>query len=197
MADIAHYFQDTKAHRTIPLGQILDSIEYKGSRESRVASPQPYSHGHTHGTSVGAAVSTSEAALGNSNGGGPSAGDTLHAFVSPLPPYSLSGGEENDVHGGAGGLGGKKYTFKVITPKKTLLLCAPSEEEEVKWISAIRALIARRTKEAELAGRVTGGVDKGAESTGLSGNEKRKSLNPKEVEKRRSAQGVAGPFTSQ
>ncbi|KAK7690481.1 hypothetical protein QCA50_005579 [Cerrena zonata] len=37
------------------------------------------------------------------------------------------------------------HTFKVITPKKTLLLCAPSEEEEIKWLSAVRALIARRS----------------------------------------------------
>lgn len=42
---------------------------------------------------------------------------------------------------------GLNYTFKIITPKKTLLLSAPTEEEEVKWISAIRALIARRAKD--------------------------------------------------
>ena len=48
------------------------------------------------------------------------------------------------------------YIFKVVTPKKTLALSAPSEEEEVKWISAIRALIARRAKEVE-AGVTTGG----------------------------------------
>jgi pleckstrin homology domain-containing family A member 1/2 len=47
------------------------------------------------------------------------------------------------------------YTFKVFTPKKTFLLCAPSEEEEVSWISAIRVLIARRTKEAENASAAT------------------------------------------
>ena len=63
-------------------------------------------------------------------------------------------GTEEDTAGmlAAGG----KFTFKVITPKKTLLLCAPSEEEEVKWIGAIRVLIARRTS-AE-AGCSTGHV---------------------------------------
>lgn len=36
------------------------------------------------------------------------------------------------------------HTFKIVTTKRTLLLCAPSEEEEIKWLSAICALIARR-----------------------------------------------------
>ncbi|EPQ54326.1 PH-domain-containing protein [Gloeophyllum trabeum ATCC 11539] len=39
----------------------------------------------------------------------------------------------------------KKHTFKIVTTKRTLLLCAPSEEEEIKWLSAVRALIARRS----------------------------------------------------
>jgi hypothetical protein len=38
----------------------------------------------------------------------------------------------------------KSHTFKIVTTKRTLLLCAPSEEEEIKWLSAICALIARR-----------------------------------------------------
>jgi len=39
---------------------------------------------------------------------------------------------------------GNSHTFKIVTTKRTLLLCAPSEEEEIKWLSAICALIARR-----------------------------------------------------
>lgn len=57
--------------------------------------------------------------------------------VSP-PQASSSAGDEGDgTHG--------RYTFKVVTTKRTLLLCAPSEEEEIKWLSAVRALIARRS----------------------------------------------------
>jgi hypothetical protein len=41
--------------------------------------------------------------------------------------------------------GDKEHIFKIITPKKSFMLCAPSEEEEIKWLSAVRALIARRT----------------------------------------------------
>ncbi|QRV89935.1 pleckstrin homology domain-containing family A member 1 [Ceratobasidium sp. AG-Ba] len=40
--------------------------------------------------------------------------------------------------------GDKEHIFKIITPKRAFLLCAPSEEEEIKWLSAVRALIARR-----------------------------------------------------
>ncbi|KAG6862509.1 hypothetical protein C0995_000057 [Termitomyces sp. Mi166 len=37
------------------------------------------------------------------------------------------------------------HTFKIVTTKRTLLLCAPSEEDEIKWLGTIRALIARRS----------------------------------------------------
>lgn len=33
--------------------------------------------------------------------------------------------------------------FKIITPKRVYLLCAPTEEEEIKWLSALQALLAR------------------------------------------------------
>ena len=39
-----------------------------------------------------------------------------------------------------------------MTTKRTLLLCAPSEEEEIKWLSAIRALIARRSGQGVVPG---------------------------------------------
>lgn len=53
------------------------------------------------------------------------------------------------------------YTFKIVTTKRTLLLCAPSEEEEIKWLSAVRALIARRTGAGVVPGDLTGGGDAG------------------------------------
>lgn len=48
------------------------------------------------------------------------------------------------------------YTFKIVTTKRTLLLCAPSEEEEIKWLSAVRALIARRTGAGVVPGDLGG-----------------------------------------
>ncbi|CAE6456736.1 unnamed protein product [Rhizoctonia solani] len=50
-----------------------------------------------------------------------------------------------------GGHGDKEHIFKIITPKKSFMLCAPSEEEEIKWLSAVRALIARRAAIASAA----------------------------------------------
>lgn len=90
---------DTKPHRSIPLAQILDALEY-------------------------------DLPAGRHHPG------SSHPASPPHP--SSHGGEEHD---GAAG----KHTFKIVTTKRTLLLCAPSEEEEIKWLSAVRALIARRS----------------------------------------------------
>lgn len=32
-------------------------------------------------------------------------------------------------------------SFKIITPKRTYVVCAPSEDDEIKWISSIRVLL--------------------------------------------------------
>ena len=60
------------------------------------------------------------------------------------PPLASTSPEDAD---GAG-----THTFKVVTTKRTLLLCAPSEEEEIKWLSAIRALLARRSGQGVVPG---------------------------------------------
>jgi len=46
----------------------------------------------------------------------------------------------------------KNNTFKIVTTKRNLLLCAPSEEDEIKWLGAVRALIARRTANGPVGG---------------------------------------------
>ncbi|GBE87849.1 PH-domain-containing protein [Sparassis crispa] len=92
---------DTKPHRQIPLGQILDALEYDLPHDR-----------HT-----------------------PSVGVGSPGVASP-PQAAMHGDEGERAHA---------HTFKVVTTKRTLLLCAPSEEEEIKWLSAVRALIARRS----------------------------------------------------
>lgn len=47
----------------------------------------------------------------------------------------------------------RTHTFKIVTTKRTLLLCAPCEDDEIKWMGAIRALIARRTGSGLVPGR--------------------------------------------
>ncbi|PCH39391.1 PH-domain-containing protein [Wolfiporia cocos MD-104 SS10] len=66
-------------------------------------------------------------------------GPTVSSPPSTSPPQASSSAadEADGTHG--------RHTFKVVTTKRTLLLCAPSEEEEIKWLSAVRALIARRS----------------------------------------------------
>ncbi|KAF8239709.1 PH-domain-containing protein [Tricholoma matsutake] len=60
---------------------------------------------------------------------------TSPVVVSPptIPPSS----DADESHGA--------HTFKIVTTKKNLLLCAPTEEDEIKWLGAVRALIARRS----------------------------------------------------
>jgi len=44
------------------------------------------------------------------------------------------------------------HTFKIITPSRTFLVCAPTEEDEIRWLSALRVLIASvRKTESDLA----------------------------------------------
>ena len=75
--------------------------------------------------------------------------DAFEYDVPPAtaPPSHTRGGSDEVDHTLL------KHTFKIVTTKRTLVLCAPSEEEEIQWLSAVRALIARRSD----AGVVLGG----------------------------------------
>ena len=67
--------------------------------------------------------------------------------------------------------------FKIVTTKRTLLLCAPSEEDELRWLGAVRALITRRSESGQLPGDKAEELAKaqGAEhiSSGLKGKMRR------------------------
>lgn len=39
-----------------------------------------------------------------------------------------------------------EHCFKIITPKRTYLVCAPSEEDEIKWLAALQCLVARKNQ---------------------------------------------------
>ncbi|TFK33220.1 hypothetical protein BDQ12DRAFT_615588, partial [Crucibulum laeve] len=72
---------------------------------------------------------------------------TRQHAISPgmsSPPIAPSNSEGDESHG--------THTFKIVTTKRTLLLCAPSEEDEIKWLGAVRALIARRSGSAPAPG---------------------------------------------
>ncbi|KAI0322120.1 hypothetical protein OF83DRAFT_1161384 [Amylostereum chailletii] len=68
--------------------------------------------------------------------------DAFEHDVPAGPSSSGAGGSEDESGAGT-------HTFKIVTMERTLLLCAPSEEEEIRWVSAVRALIARREEGKE------------------------------------------------
>lgn len=63
-----------------------------------------------------------------------------------LGPSSTDGGE---------GVDSASHTFKIVTTKRNLLLCAPTEDDEIKWLGAIRALIARRSGSGVVPGKAS------------------------------------------
>ncbi|KAF6759884.1 pleckstrin-like protein [Ephemerocybe angulata] len=65
---------------------------------------------------------------------------------STLPP--MHGGASTDAEDGPAA-----HTFKIVTTKRNLLLCAPTEDDEIKWLGAIRALIARRSGSGVVPGK--------------------------------------------
>jgi hypothetical protein len=64
-------------------------------------------------------------------------------FKKPLPK-SQAANEENE------------HTFRLITAKRTFVLCAPSEEDEIKWLAGFRALL-NRERERSNPGTTTSG----------------------------------------
>ncbi|KAK2463420.1 hypothetical protein APHAL10511_004506 [Amanita phalloides] len=63
------------------------------------------------------------------------------------PPSLSSSGDQDVAH--------RAHMFKIVTTKRTLLLSAPSEEDELRWLGAVRALITRRSGSGQLPGDVT------------------------------------------
>lgn len=72
---------------------------------------------------------------------------SLSSPMTGLPPSISPAFEADDAHG--------SHTFKIVTTKRSLLLCAPTEEDEIKWLGAVRALIARRSGAGAVPGEPT------------------------------------------
>ncbi|KAM6504484.1 pleckstrin-like protein [Amanita muscaria] len=93
------------------------------------------------------------------------------------PPSQSASGDQDDSH--------HAHTFKIVTTKRTLLLCAPTEEDEIRWLGAVRALIARRSESGQVPGYAPkeSGKPQSPEHTGLKGKMRRLSTtgdNPQE-----------------
>ncbi|KAG8954386.1 hypothetical protein FRC04_011712 [Tulasnella sp. 424] len=125
--------------KAVPLNAILDAIECKVGKHPG------------HGLGLGGGEKGASAAISGSA--------SMPGGSSSVPPTTPSAGamtysatqQQPSTQAPAGSAFGPSefqqlpHTFKIVTPKRPLLLCAPSEEEEIRWLSAVRALIARRT----------------------------------------------------
>lgn len=115
---------------------MLDAIEYEAP-----VSPQAQKRASVLGGAGGSSPGGGGAAYSSdANGAGSGSGGVV-------PGLGLS-------VGGSSSPGPKslEHAFKIITPKRTYLVCAPSEEDEIKWLAALQCLIARRSQLAASAG---------------------------------------------
>jgi len=110
-----------------------------------------------------------------------------HKQTSVPSAFPSQGTDGDDVNG--------THTFKIVTTGKTLLLCAPGEDDEIRWLGAIRALIARRTESGQVPGKISKArppPENGKEAEGGSGG----SGGLKVKAKRLSGTGHEVPFHS-
>jgi PH domain len=108
-------------------GDSNNAPERRGSTQSRGTSTSHTSNAglvpssdHEHG-----AVSANEAESGNERRGSAVNAAAID-FKQPATPAKKK----------------KDNCFKIITPKRVYIVCAPTEEEELKWLSALQALLA-------------------------------------------------------
>ncbi|ORX40273.1 hypothetical protein BD324DRAFT_617135 [Kockovaella imperatae] len=74
------------------------------------------------------------------------AGDA--GYVSPVLSRQFTGSRrsrrpDDTARPDKPGMGENEHLFRLITAKRTFVLCAPSEEDEIKWLAAFRALLNR------------------------------------------------------
>ncbi|KOS14387.1 hypothetical protein Malapachy_3742 [Malassezia pachydermatis] len=113
---------DTRSYRRIPTKTILDVMEYDPP------SPSPF----------GPSLSLSPSSFGlrgfgadaRAHGGMPSS--PLRDGLSHLHP---------DSHKPA-------YCFRIVTTDRSFILCAPTEDEEIQWLSALQTLLNRQRSSA-------------------------------------------------
>ncbi|GAA5821724.1 hypothetical protein JCM11251_000989 [Rhodosporidiobolus azoricus] len=85
----------------------------------------------------------------------PSAHPSGAKRTNPLSPSSPTGNPS--LPGVGDSSRSYEHCFKIITPKRTYLCCAPSEEDEIKWLAALQCLVARRTQAAAMGASASAG----------------------------------------
>ncbi|CBQ67548.1 related to tandem ph domain-containing protein-2 (tapp2) [Sporisorium reilianum SRZ2] len=141
---------DAKAHRQIPISSMLDAIEYEAKKASSVVptSPgigSPSSNPFGLESSSLGAFGDRDANAAFSPGAGAPAGPPEKPERRGSMVAAAAGVASNMTAGMVGGSKKRKENcFQIITPKRTFILCAPGEDEEIKWISALKTLITRQ-----------------------------------------------------
>ncbi|KAJ9105184.1 hypothetical protein QFC19_003644 [Naganishia cerealis] len=124
---------DTKVHRSIPLNCMLDALEFDALPAMDSADDSTSDDGGGNPESY--ASPTSPKSRANSHSSRAQQHSHRKFAGGPYQGTSNSGLRTTQQQ--------EQHTFQVITPRRTFKLCAPTEEEEIKWLAALRALINR------------------------------------------------------
>lgn len=115
--------QDSRALRFIPLTAVLDALEFDpNSSADDDSDSEPENPNDSSGMNRSR---QSRQSITSSMRGAP-----MKGVPSWTEKVNAPGQDEN--------------LFKLVTAKRTFVLCAPSEEDEIKWLAAFRALLTRQ-----------------------------------------------------
>lgn len=138
---------DYKINRAIPLDSVLDVMEYVPAAPVATTRARPVSFSGATSASLSGPLSPSFEGHINqtSHAGGVSGAE--HGSPSSPAAAQYDRGQSN-VGGGGNSKKQLENCFKIITPSRTFLVCCPSEDDEIRWLSALRVLIdaGRRTE---------------------------------------------------
>lgn len=110
----AHSHMDARAHRSFPMSMILDVMECEPSQ----GTSQPFSL--------------------RSLSSAPIRSESSHLDALSHPEAAVQSLLRAPVRTRM------DHCFKIVTPKRTLMICAPTEEEEIKWLSAFQTILNRQ-----------------------------------------------------
>jgi len=115
-------YQDSRPLRFIPLSSVLDALEFHPSSPSASDSDAPGPQTPTPKPNASPPIRLGSRRVLRKDD------------ILTTPPSSKAKDKDR---------GENEHTFRLITAKRTFVLCAPSEEDEIKWLAAFRALLNR------------------------------------------------------
>lgn len=132
--------QETKAQQVIPLSSILDALEVLDPASDGNESDRLSAHGHTHPVH-----SHSHHTFTHAQSPTSSSRQIMRGRLGPVSTSTDIRPSKDDEH-----------IFRLITAKRTFHLCAPTEEDEIKWLAAFRALLEQQRGERSASFNVGG-----------------------------------------